>query len=409
MVKPSDLSDVAAEESLIGACLLSSKALYDCLEYVVPSDFLVPDHQHIWTALAAIAEGNGSADPVTVASRLEGLVTFQRILEIQATTPAISMAKRYAEIVVDFAGRRRLVMASSEIAKLAQTNSVGDALDAAATLIGQINVPTIIGDPSPDLDTFTSGDASYDWLVPGLLERGDRLLITGGEGAGKSTLLRQIGLQLAAGVHPFRLTPIEPLNVLHIDFENGQRLLSRKLDDIRRQANVSIAPGRYRIESKPEGIDITTRSAQFWLSERVRANSADVVCVGPVYKMAPDDDDRKDAANAQRIQKVLDSVRALGVTLIMETHAPHGDATHNRNMRPIGSSKWLRWPEFGYGLTRDYDSGQKGRYLWKPFRGDRDGDRDWPVALLDSRYSRYGRSSWPWMAEFASAARDVAS
>jgi ATPase subunit of ABC transporter with duplicated ATPase domains len=62
-----------------------------------------------------------------------------------------------------------------------------------------------------DLDAFLAEpDPEYDWLIPGLLERGDRVIVTGQEGKGKSTLLRQIGVQVAAGIHPFTLDDIVP-------------------------------------------------------------------------------------------------------------------------------------------------------------------------------------------------------
>jgi RecA-family ATPase len=40
-------------------------------------------------------------------------------------------------------------------------------------------------------------------VIPGLLERRDRLMLTGEEGLGKSYLLRQIAVMAAAGLDPF--------------------------------------------------------------------------------------------------------------------------------------------------------------------------------------------------------------
>lgn len=59
--------------------------------------------------------------------------------------------------------------------------------------------------PEPDIDTFLSGvDVGFDWLLEGVLERTDRLLLTGREGAGKSLLCHQLSVQLSAGRHPFK-------------------------------------------------------------------------------------------------------------------------------------------------------------------------------------------------------------
>jgi len=71
--------------------------------------------------------------------------------------------------------------------------------------------------------------------------------------------------------------------------------------------------------------------------------------------------------------------------LVMETHAPHG-GNFGRDLRPFGSSVWLRWPEFGIGLRKEDDD----RYLVEHWRGPRD-KRTWPTALQRRR-------EWPWTA-----------
>jgi hypothetical protein len=83
---------------------------------------------------------------------------------------------------------------------------------------------------APDLYEFLDGpEPIYQWLMPGLLERGDRLMITGYEGWGKSTLVRQIALGCASGVHPFTGESTEPVRVLFIDCENSETQLRRGL------------------------------------------------------------------------------------------------------------------------------------------------------------------------------------
>ena len=42
-------------------------------------------------------------------------------------------------------------------------------------------------------------DQDHDWLIPGVLERMDRVIVVASEGAGKTTLARQIAIMLAAG------------------------------------------------------------------------------------------------------------------------------------------------------------------------------------------------------------------
>jgi replicative DNA helicase len=70
----------------------------------------------------------------------------------------------------------------------------------------------------------------------------------------------------------------------------------------------------------------------------------------------------------------------------METHAPHG-GSFGRDLRPFGSSVWLRWPEFGIGIHTDPDDDRN--YLLKHWRGPRD-VRPWPSVLCR------GAGPWPW-------------
>jgi Mrp family chromosome partitioning ATPase len=59
--------------------------------------------------------------------------------------------------------------------------------------------------------------------MPGLIERGDRIMITGYEGWAKSTFLRQLAVALALRLHPFTGEQHRAVRVLFIDCENRDR------------------------------------------------------------------------------------------------------------------------------------------------------------------------------------------
>ena len=61
----------------------------------------------------------------------------------------------------------------------------------------------------------------------------------------------------------------------------------------------------------------------------------------------------------------------------------------DRPLRPTGSSLWLRWPEFGYGLRRAKtdDAEEFHRVEVVAWRGAR-GERNWPGELMaDPRFA----------------------
>ena len=234
--------------------------------------------------------------------------------------------------------------------------------------------------PDPELDEFLAEpEPDYDWLIPGVIERGDRTILTGGEGAGKSTLLRQIGVQAASGIHPFTLDPIDPVNVLLVDLENSRRQTKRQMRPLRLAAGGDYPAAHMRIIVRTAGLNLTEPTDMVWLGQRIEANKPDLVIIGPIYKMAAADPTEEQPART--VIACLDHIRDLyGVAMLIEAHSPHANGGGTRPLRPYGASIWMRWPEFGLHIT---DTGQL-----KHWRGDRD-ERQWPGSL-----TRGG--AWPW-------------
>ena len=120
-------NNLAAEESLLGAMLLSRDAIATAAEMVTPEDFYKPAHGHICAALFDLWSTNQAVDVITVSDELERRGLLDEVgggavmLDFQARTPAISNAAAYAEIVRDHARLRRLVTTSYEIAEAAMS------------------------------------------------------------------------------------------------------------------------------------------------------------------------------------------------------------------------------------------------------------------------------------------------
>lgn len=230
-----------------------------------------------------------------------------------------------------------------------------------------------------DVHDFLEGDSSYDWLVEGLLERADRLVLTGYEGLGKSTLMVQIAVCLAAGVHPFRPTrKVKPLRVTLIDRENSPRQLRRKVGPIAAAVN-GLPRDSFFCLTDPTTINLARPAAVEWLAERARAYRPDVLMIGPLYKLHEDNLNEEGAS--RQIACALDRVRAeVGCALIIEAHSGHGETERDRSVRPLGSSLWLRWPEFGYGLRPNQDTVGGTPVDFRAWRGPRE-ERDWPKML----------------------------
>ena len=65
-----------------------------------------------------------------------------------------------------------------------------------------------------------ASDDSYDWIIPNLLERRERVIVVAAEGVGKTMLARQVAITTSLGVQPFTFQRMEPIRTLTVDLEN---------------------------------------------------------------------------------------------------------------------------------------------------------------------------------------------
>ncbi len=114
-----------AEQSLLGALLMSREAILAVAEQGLSADnFYKPAHSHVYDAIRTLLGSGEPVDAVTVAEELRRAGLLDDIggpgflIELQAVTPAISNATRYATIVRDTAVLRRLIRVAGEIAEL---------------------------------------------------------------------------------------------------------------------------------------------------------------------------------------------------------------------------------------------------------------------------------------------------
>jgi replicative DNA helicase len=136
-----------AEESLLGAMLLSREAVAAALEARIrPEDFYKPAHGHVFEAIHVLYSQGEPVDPITVAEELrradvlDGVGGTAALLRIQNSTPVSANAGFYARIVEDLALLRRLIAAAGEITEMAYDvpDEVGEALDRAEALVFEV-------------------------------------------------------------------------------------------------------------------------------------------------------------------------------------------------------------------------------------------------------------------------------
>ena len=119
--------DVAAEQSVLGAMLISREAILEVSELLSGGDFYRPAHETIYRAIIQAHSKGEPVDAVTITDALAREGEIGRVggpvylHELSHLVPSASAAPFYADIVARAATMRRLVAAGRKIIDLAQS------------------------------------------------------------------------------------------------------------------------------------------------------------------------------------------------------------------------------------------------------------------------------------------------
>jgi len=385
-----------AEQAVIGG-VLANPQLAGRIE-LPAADFYQPIHETIWRTISDLAGAGKPTDPVSVldalttaglAARIGGAPYLHDCL--QTATLSAGLLSDHVEIVRNHATVRRTLEALDEARRVVRSAGSTDPeqiLERVERLIGAV--------PSRDsgdydslmtLDEFLDRDLGpVEWVIPGLLAKRERLIVTAGEGVGKSTLMRQFALCAAAGMHPLTGRSFPAVKTLVIDCENEERIMQEELDLLRSaiRAHGNNPGHRLMIDRREEGLDLADPADRRWLSRRVEAMNPDLLVIGPAYKLYVGGSKDRDEDLARSVTSYLDKLRSRhGFALILEHHSAKGHGGGKRTIEPFGSSLWMRWPEFGIGLSHaEHPAGKDLRLVdVTHWRGQRARGRVWPFRL----------------------------
>jgi hypothetical protein len=388
--------DIAAEKALLGALLAYPEQATHAATLLDGPDFYLAKHETIWDSIHAVAATGALPEPTLVLDHLRRTGNFRRtILDGPYLSSLLDAGTHgqvdsYARLILEAAqlrvaqtGANRILHAIKSGRRDNVATTLGHIVDTLDNTVGRFGSRTIQHSRRIEtIDELLAGeeDDTYDWVIPDLLERQERVILTAEEGAGKSTLLRQIAIQAAAGIHPFTGQPMTPITVLHIDVENTRRQSRRRYRPLRIQAGPKLDPQRLRIELNTAGIDLTTTSDRDWLTATCQHVQPDLLILGPIYKLA--NGDPTEEKSAKPVAMAIDTIRdATDCAVLLEAHAAKAPTGQRRRPHePYGWSGWLRWPEIGLWLDKTGEL--------TPWRGARE-ERSWPEKL-----DRGG--DWPW-------------
>jgi replicative DNA helicase len=198
---PTPPHSIEAEESVLGALLLSADAANIALEKLHAEDFYRPSHQQIFEAVQGLFDANEPIDAVTVSEALRRDGSLERMGGIDYlaglidSVPTTSNIEYYAGIVEEHALRRRLMRVGGTIGSIAgeMQEPIADVLDRSEQEVFLVSERRI-----------GTGLASIDPLLGPAIEKAEELQRVGSEVTGIPTGYRDLDRKLA-GLHPTNL------------------------------------------------------------------------------------------------------------------------------------------------------------------------------------------------------------
>ena len=240
--------NLEAEESVLGAMLLSATAIGAVTEVLEASDFYRESHGTIYRAALALYGKGEPVDAITLANELDERSELERvggtakIAELAAVVPATSNAEHYARIVKEMATLRGLVRVGQEIQRLGQTRpgETTDLVDRAEQMVFELAQERVSGDfahihdllnesfarimhlyeAGVDVTGVPSGFRELDKLTSGF-QPGNLVIIAARPSMGKSAL----ALCTAANLAVRHETPVALFTLEMSKSEVTQRLM----------------------------------------------------------------------------------------------------------------------------------------------------------------------------------------
>jgi replicative DNA helicase len=216
--------NLEAEESVLGAMLLSPGAIGAVTEILSADDFYRESHGTVYRACLALYQQGEPVDAITLVDELEERGELEqvggraRVHELAALVPATANAAHYARIVREMATLRGLVRAGAEIARLGQERpgETTDLVDRAEQIVFDLAQQRVTSDFShiegllkesferimhlyeagADVTGVPTGFKELDKLTSGF-QPGNLIIIAARPSMGKSALALNMAQNLA--------------------------------------------------------------------------------------------------------------------------------------------------------------------------------------------------------------------
>jgi hypothetical protein len=186
-------------------------------------------------------------------------------------------------------------------------------------------------------------DPPPDWILEGLFEAGDKVLLIAPSKTGKTWAALAVAEHLAAGRDFWGFHVARPLRVLYVNLEVTDRWMRRRLRGSLAVAGIEAGAGLRFMHARGKGQAVR---------DAIEQNPAafalfDLVILDPFYKLARADEDENSARDIKGILDAVDKLAAAGPAVLTVKHDGKGD---------VGSKRKTDRGAGSYAAAADYDA-----------------------------------------------------
>ena len=216
--------NIEAEQSVIGAMLLSKSAIVEVIESLAPESFYLDKHGKLFTAIKKLYDNGIPVDFTTLTNELkdQGLLSavggVEYITEIMEQTPIASNVSYYINIVEEKSVLRRLIDSATDIASLGYSNeyNLEETLDKAESKILKVvkdrkatdfkHMPEVLTNVQTNLEKLAANKGKISGLSSGYIDidkltdgfhPGELIILAARPSVGKTALALNIAQNVA--------------------------------------------------------------------------------------------------------------------------------------------------------------------------------------------------------------------
>jgi len=379
--------DLDAEKSILAAVMMYPERILECAPDLSGKDFYNPVYGRVWDTFRSMwdKEGLRTVDAVVLSDAVDNALTPADFVIIQSE--AVIGNRTHAEILLKHSASRSIMERMKEGLEGLSTgadpyeemNRLDKFFAGVGSLSGTKQEAVTLWELSEN------AEALAPVVIPTMLHQDYRTIIVAEEGTGKSLILRTIAQSAAQGIHPFNHNTFKPVRALIVDLENPAQAILQTGMTLERRLMTKVGdnydPDRLRFFRRPGGMNIRNLQDKADLQREISYHRPDLVCIGPIYKMYRRQGGESYEDSADDAMAVLDELRTkYEFALVMEHHAAKGKSGETRDLSPMGSQRWMAWPEIGISLYKDKQDPTILRV--KRYRGDRLQGVAWPDKIV---------------------------